>query len=791
MSKADLHVHSIYSEHPSDWFLHRIGAGESYTDPFFIYKKMKQRGMDFVTITDHNRIEGAVLLKEKYPDDVFISVESTVYFPEDGCKVHILVYDITEEQFARIEELRTDIYKFRDYLKENDIIHSVAHATYAVNGMIKLHHLEKLLLLFDVFESVNGGRNPINNQSWTKVIKNLTPEKMMELEKRHGIEPYSETSWIKGITGGSDDHAGIFLGKTHTISNEESLKGFLDSIKNKKTTATGRHNDFKSLAFMVYRIAIEFSKTKSSAIEDSLFSELTDLIYDGKPLSFKRRIKFTNNRWLKKGGASKNDSYVKNVFCEMINDLHKIHLHSEREVRLDFTYHKLSQIVDAYFNMLFKSFEKNLQKGNLLKIIRNISSSLPGIFLTLPFFSTLKVMFSSRKLINQMEAEFGTADYSNHGEILWFTDTLTDLNGVSASLQKVIKLASQKDLKIRVVSSVAENSKLEKEPKYIDLPVMHSFCLPYYDNQKLVMPSPLRAIDMINNINPSKIIVSTPGPVGFLGLLISKLFNIPIIGVYHTDFKAQLANIMKDESLAETIGKGVKWYYDQMDEIFAPSQFYIDILEERGIDRNKIKLLPRGVDFGVFDFYPEARKKIQKKLNFKEGFYLIYTGRMSDDKHIEIILKTVQEINKKHADVYLIMAGEGPKRLPYTSKYGSDNIVFIGKVERDSLCDYLSASDLFVFPSITDTFGMSVLEAQACHLPALVTNEGGPQEIIENGISGHVIPLLNVENWQKKILEMYQLKMQNPREYDKMKKASRKRATDTAGWDKFFNAFLN
>ncbi len=791
MSKADLHVHSSYSEHPSDWFLHRLGAGESYTDPFYIYKKMKQCGMDYVTITDHNRIDGAQLLKTKYPEDVFISVESTAYFPEDGCKVHILIYDITSSQFEQIQDKRADIYQLRDYLKEEDIVHSVAHATYSVNGMLKLEHLEKLLLLFDVFEGLNGGRNSINNESWTKLLENLSPEKIRQLQSKYGIEPYSETPWIKGITGGSDDHAGLFLGKTYTISAEDSLKGFLNSIKHKKTSVKGKHNDYKSLAFMVYKIAIEFSKSKSSIFENSFFKELTDLVYDGKPFSMKQRFRFNSRSRLQSKNASDGDEYVRKVFSELVNGLHKYHLESEPEVRFDYTYQKLSQLVDAYFNLLFKSIEKSLQKADLLKLLRNFSSSLPGIFLTFPFFSTVKVMFSSRKLISELEAEFGTADYSQHGDILWFTDTLTDLNGVSVSLQKVIKLAGSQDLPIKVVSSLLGDKELGKESKYLDLPVMHSFCLPYYDNQKLVIPSPLRSIDLINNLNPSKIIVSTPGPVGLLGLLIGRLFNIPVIGVYHTDFKAQLANIMKEQALSDTIGKAVTWAYNQMDEIFAPSQFYVDILAKRGIVPQKIKLLPRGVDFSVFQFHPAARENIRRKLALKEGFYLVYTGRISDDKHIDIILKTVQKINQSHPDVYLLVIGEGPQRKKYSDLYSSDNIIFTGKLERSLLPEYLSAADLFVFPSITDTFGMSVLEAQACELPALVTNTGGPQEIIEDGITGFVIPKLSVESWQEKVMQVYKSKTEDTQKFLKMKTACRNRALNTAGWDKFFDAFIN
>ena len=69
MSRADLHCHSRCSAHPSEWFLQRIGTRESYTEVEEVYRRAKARGMDFVTITDHNTIEGAWQLVERHPED--------------------------------------------------------------------------------------------------------------------------------------------------------------------------------------------------------------------------------------------------------------------------------------------------------------------------------------------------------------------------------------------------------------------------------------------------------------------------------------------------------------------------------------------------------------------------------------------------------------------------------------------------------------------------------------------------------------------------------------------------
>ena len=266
MAKVDLHCHSLYSEHPSEWFLQRIGAGESYTEPEFIFKKQLEKGMDFVTITDHNKIDGVIKLKEKYPEKVITGVESTAYFPEDGCKIHILIYGLNKKQFEIIQEKRTNIYELRDYLIEENLAHSVAHATYSVNGKLTLDHLKKLILLFNVFESINGGRNEINNDSWFSILNMLTPRKIEKLKKHYNIEPVGDNPWIKGFTGGSDDHAGLFLGESYTESQAGYIDEFLEDIKKRKTTGTGRHNDFLSLAFTIYKIAMDFSKTKSEKI---------------------------------------------------------------------------------------------------------------------------------------------------------------------------------------------------------------------------------------------------------------------------------------------------------------------------------------------------------------------------------------------------------------------------------------------------------------------------------------------------------------------------------------------
>ena len=157
MIRADLHVHSQASRRPSEWFLQKAGASESYTDIHTLYHCAKDAGMDFVTITDHNTIEGAGELVRAYRTTLYQRGNHHL-FPENNCKIHLLLYDISPDHFSHIESLRRNIYQLRDYVRDNDIAYSVAHGFYSINNRLDPDTLEKLILLFDIFEGLNGAR---------------------------------------------------------------------------------------------------------------------------------------------------------------------------------------------------------------------------------------------------------------------------------------------------------------------------------------------------------------------------------------------------------------------------------------------------------------------------------------------------------------------------------------------------------------------------------------------------------------------------------------------------------
>ncbi len=777
-SKADLHVHSKYSEHPNDWFLKRLGAAESYTEPEYIYQTAKASGMTYVTLTDHNRIDGALLLRQKHPDDVFLSVEATTYFPEDECKMHILVYGISETQFEEIQKLRINIYDLRAYLHQENLSHSVAHALFAVNNKLTLEHLEKLILMFDVFEGINGSRNKQSNELWMRLLRNLTPEHIKRLVEKHKIQPYSDMPWKKGFTAGSDDHAAFFISKTYTTSPAKSMQDFILSIREKETLAAGNHNNSQNLAFAIYKIAYDFSKSKSTQKTDSILFQLNEFIFEKKPVSMKNKIK------MQIGKARGKATDIQKKLIEITD-----HLKEEMpiEQKLDIVYEKIADVSDIFFKRILTSLSADLINGDIINLVKNVSASLPGIFLSLPFFSSLKHMFDNRKLIDQLFKAFNVRQKTSEDgrKILWFTDTINDLNGVSMTLQQIGKIAYSKNIPLKiVVSTKSEKTFSETRHSIINVPHIFSTKLPFYERLELRIPSLLKALKQFYDFEPDEIVVSSPGPMGLLGLLTAKLFNIPVAGVYHTDFISQAQQINVDEGLIKLMKSVEQWFYSTLDEVWVPTSEYMNILENRGVERIRMKIFHRGID--VEHFSPRAYNYqfIKKKYGIREGIDLLFVGRISKDKNLDFLLETYTAIAQTKKQVNLILAGDGPYYEELKDKTaGMEGVYLTDTLSQEMLPDMYSGADLFVMPSTTDTFGMVVLEAQSCGLPAVVSDVGGPKEIIVEGVTGYIAKANDKADWVEKIESVIRLKEENPEKYEELKNRARTHVLDKYDWN--------
>ena len=222
------------------------------------------------------------------------------------------------------------------------------------------------------------------------------------------------------------------------------------------------------------------------------------------------------------------------------------------------------------------------------------------------------------------------------------------------------------------------------------------------------------------------------------------------------------------------------------DEIKVPTHEYISILSERGYRKEKMTIFRRGIERENFSPVENAREELEKKYSISQnGMNLLYVGRISADKNMDFLQEIYNCVTKYLPDAKLIIAGSGPESYEseYRKKFANNsNVHFLGRVKRCELPIVYSGSDLLVFPSETDTFGMAVLEAQACGLPVLVSDIGGPKEIVDINNTGFVAKSGTLDEWVARILSTYSMINHYPEKYLEMRAASRGHVVGGHDW---------
>jgi glycosyltransferase involved in cell wall biosynthesis len=173
----------------------------------------------------------------------------------------------------------------------------------------------------------------------------------------------------------------------------------------------------------------------------------------------------------------------------------------------------------------------------------------------------------------------------------------------------------------------------------------------------------------------------------------------------------------------------------------------------RGFDTRKMDIFHRGIDTTLFCPDGNARNYIKNKYRANADVNLLYAGRISEDKNIDFLIEAAAPLFDD--SVNLLFAGDGPYLNALKEKHaGNKNILFLGQIPNRTLPLIYAGCDLLVFPSETDTFGMVVLEAQSCGVPALVSNIGGPQNIIVNNETGYVLSVESPQIWTDRIAKL-------------------------------------
>lgn len=736
-------MHSSHSNKPSVWALRKFNCPESYTSPLYIYNTARKKEMDYVTITDHNSINGA--LEIAHLPGAFISTEITTYLPGEGSKLHTVVLDINEPVFEDLMHLRSNIFDLVGYLQKNNIVHYIAHALYDMNEKLSVPAIEKLLLLFEVFETKNGSRAKRYGKLIANLLSALTPEKMEHLAHKHGIVPYGETPWVKAVVGGSDDHSGFFIGRAYTASKKgETLEDFLASVRGKQTWAGGDDGDALTLAHSIYGIGYRFFKERFEARKGNSFPFINALLKKIFSAHQDRSSLFDKiNLLIRKNIPEVFSGYDGKTFEEILDREAKRLLNDVKFLETINTAginRKVFAVTSYLANRLIYIYTERLTRMQLSTGIMNIANSLSTIgfvhLLASPYYISFHHQHRSKELIRAIEDEYLPGRTGKRQKIALFTDTLHEINGVAITIKRLIETARKRDIELVVITSTLEETGYRDG--VMNFKSIGDFSLPEYPDLKLHFPPILDVIDYFEREEFTRIHVSTPGTLGLLSLFIAKLMFIPISGTYHTDIPQYVKSLTDDTFLENVAWNYMIWFYNLMEEVMVPSSSTRQQLVQKGLDAGKAKPLPRWVDT---DMFSPSRKDpyLWRRHGLGDAVKLLYVGRVSKEKNLELLARSFMSIVDGGNICDLIIAGDGPYRRELEQLLQGYPVLFTGFLQGEELHAAYASADVFVFPSTTDTFGNVVLEAQASGLPVIVSDEGGPRELIVNGRTGLVV----------------------------------------------------
>ena len=788
--KIDFHLHS-YASNVTDYYAaNTFAIPESYSDPIATWHELKRQGMTLVTLTDHNSIDGVKEMLDAQLPDVFISSEMTTTFPEDGCNIHVTVANMTEAQFAEVNRLRGNLYEMLGYVEDQIAVEASAPAgnrlayfmthplmstqnrPYGREGALTAEHIEKALLLCNCLEVRNGTRTRSLNDLTHRLVTSLDRETLERLANKHGIVPRGKTPWLKAIVAGSDDHSGINQGQTWTewegSDRAPTPNDLVDAIRGRRTGIGGAHGGPVTLAHAMVKLLYDgnslaasgSSKASSSAKQVSMGGPINGLlrfVFDAGSMRLHHRLAFQGKLWLQKLlDRSDKRRRAHRPFEAILADEAR-YLLGDPAFRRQLTGSQKTDdriflVVSSLVNRIFQRYVARIRAArsfDLMRVIKEVVAlASSNVFVSLPYLLSYFHQSSDRMIVRDIRKRF---DFAERPKLVLVTDTFFEINGVARTIRKMIDESARRGIDFTVVTCLHDRERAElcaspEVQRFLEsgrlhiLPAIVNLDFPEYQGLQIRIPPFLELLKFLQESGFTKMQISTPGAIGVAGLMAAKLLQIETSSTYHTSFPEYVENYTRDISLEALAWKYMCLFYHSVDEVVVPSKFIARLLHTRGMRNRKLLILDRWVDSERFhprhrlpDFWQRWGVDSTRVTTF------LYVGRVGLEKNLDTLADAFLALRTTHPEAHLLVVGDGPYRASLEQKLQGHPVTFTGFLEGQELSHAYASADVKLFPSTTDTWGNAPLEAQASGLPVVVSDQGGPQELMVDGETGIMV----------------------------------------------------
>lgn len=270
-----------------------------------------------------------------------------------------------------------------------------------------------------------------------------------------------------------------------------------------------------------------------------------------------------------------------------------------------------------------------------------------------------------------------------------------------------------------------------------------SVIVPFYKEYRYPLLADFKVSAVLGTWRPDILSVHSPCSLGWAAIYYARLHRRPIVAHYHTHF-VSYASYYRVGVLTELGWKYMKLFYGAMRRTFVPSKLILDELAAHRL--KNLRLLPHGVDTTVFS--PSfANPGWKESIGAQGKRVLLYAGRLVWEKELATLASAYAIIRQKTGNTVLALAGDGPARDALQKRI--PDAVFLGYRSGKELSECYASADIFVFPSVTETFGMVTLEAMASGCVPVCADAGGAAGIIAHGRTGMLAKAHNADNFAR------------------------------------------
>ncbi|MCA8966642.1 MAG: glycosyltransferase, partial [Planctomycetes bacterium] len=638
----------------------------------------------------------------------------------------------------------------------------------------------KALLLFNTLEVRNGTRTRSLNEFTHQLVSSLDRDTIERLANRHGIAPKGEAPWRKAVTGGSDDHSGINPGETWTEfplpkGRAPQPNDLVDAIRARRTSPAGAHGGPVTLAHAMVKLIYDGHRLSGAAggtggaqknvTVGGPIQSLLRFVFDSGSLRLREKLAFQSRLWLQKAFGrlpqrrAAADRPFERILAGEASALLGDKRFQQQLAAAERTDERIFTVVSTLVNRIFQRYVARIRQGRSLDFVRVIKEVVAlvssNLFVSLPYLLSYLHQSSDRMIVRDVRKRFGIDEQP---KLVLVTDTFFEINGVARTIRRMIDEAERRGVDFTVATCLGEH---EREQALRDeavrgwvergrlkiLPAIVNLDFPEYKGLQLRVPPFLELLKWLQESGFTKMQISTPGTVGVAGLLAAKILQIETASTYHTCFPEYVESYTKDISLEALAWRYMILFYHSVDEVVVPSKFIARLLHQRGLRKRKLLVLDRWVD--LQRFHPEKRdagfwmrRGIERA---PELVKFVYVGRVSAEKNLGLLADAYRKVHAANPRTHLIVIGDGPFRRELEQRLAGVPATFTGFLEGEELSAALASADAKLFPSTTDTWGNAPLEAQASGLPVVVSDMGGPQELMVHGVTGFRVDGQNVD----------------------------------------------